>query len=269
MNKISKKNILIIVLLVVLGAGLVVGCIFGLNSLQTTMNIKRVELLAKTDPARALTELQSTGIEHADLEAYLRVMVLAKEAMDETLTTAEVMDKLTQLCSTAETAIAANVLSEEHNAAVTELLIAARGAGACDAEPYASLQKLLEYSTSMLVYSYRLKMGLEFTPSALSARLTALTDGYDALYAELEPNLGEYTEAAKQLGTDCGALMDLLTGDLAELSDKNTFIFKFIPNEWTNLHDACHVNHDALQEVLAEKVLPVFYAKTEELGLTA
>lgn len=267
MNKITKKHILVIVLLVVLGAGLVLGTIFGLKALQTQMNLKRVEVLATIDPEAALNELKETGVANDDLSAYLSVLVLTRQAMNEELSDAAAMDKISQLISSAETALELGVLSEEHTATVKTLLAAARGDGACDAEPYASLQKLLEYSTSMTGYSYRLQMGLEFSPDVLLSRLNALTQGYDELYTQLEGNLGEYTAAAKQLGEDCAALMALLTKDLADLSTENTFRFQFIPPEWTQLDEAAHVNHDALQEVLAEKVLPVFRARVAELGL--
>ena len=60
MNKISKKHLLVSVLLVVLGAGLVFGVIAGFNALQTKMDLTRVEVLARTDPQAALDALKSS-----------------------------------------------------------------------------------------------------------------------------------------------------------------------------------------------------------------
>ena len=55
MNKISKKHIFVIVLLVVLGAGLVFGLIAGFNALQTKMDRTRVEVLSRTVSDRRIT----------------------------------------------------------------------------------------------------------------------------------------------------------------------------------------------------------------------
>ena len=74
MNKISKKHILVIVLLVVLGAGLVFGVIAGFKALQTKMDLTRVEVLARTDPQAALDALKSSTIVDNDLSAYLSVL---------------------------------------------------------------------------------------------------------------------------------------------------------------------------------------------------
>ena len=124
MNKITKKHILVIVLLVVLGAGLVLGAIFGLKALQTQMNLKRVEVLATIDPETALNELKDTGVVNDDLSAYLSVLVLTRQAMDTELSDAAAMDKISQLISSAETALELGVLSEEHLATVEALLSA-------------------------------------------------------------------------------------------------------------------------------------------------
>ena len=266
MNKISKKHILVIVLLVVLGAGLVFGVIAGFNALQTKMDRTRVEVLARTDPQAALDALKSSTIVDNDLSAYLSVLVLTRQATDaEDDVTA--MDKLCQLVSSAETALALGVLSEEHTATVEALLAAAKGNGTCDEAPYAGLQMLMEYSASTVAYSYRLQRGLEFSPDILMGELNGLTAGYDALYAQYEGELGEYADEARQLGKDIAALMTLLTKDLAELSTSNTFQFKYVPVEWSDADAAVHVNHDALQLVLGARVLPEFRACVEELEL--
>lgn len=266
MNKISKKHILVIVLLVVLGAGLVFGLIAGFNALQTKMDRTRVEVLSRTDPEAALNALKASTIVDNDLSAYISVLVLTRQAITAADDVAA-MDKLCQLVSSAETAIAMGVLSPEHTATVETLLAAAKGNGTCTEAPYAALQQLLEYSAASASYSYRLQRGLEFSPDILMNELNALTQGYDTLYAQLEGDLGEYAAQTRQLGADIAALMELLTKDLSELSTENTFKFQFIPPEWSALDKAVHTNHDALQLVMAERVLPEFRASVDALGL--
>ena len=266
MNKISKKHILVIVLLVVLGAGLVVGVLAGFHALQTQMDLKRVEVLSRTDPEAALDALKESTIVDNDLSAYLSVLVLTRQASNAE-TDVEAMDKLCQLVSSAETALALGVLSEEHTATVEALLNAAKGNGTCTEAPYAALQQLLEYSAATTAYSYRLQRGLEFSPDILLEELNALTRNYDALYTKLEGELGEYADEARQMGADIAALMELLTKDLADLSTSNTFRFQFVPTEWSSLDAAVHTNHDALQLVMAERVLPEFNACVEALEL--
>ena len=134
MNKISKKHILVIVLLVVLGAGLVVGVLAGFHALQTQMDLKRVEVLSRTDPEAALDALKESTIVDNDLSAYLSVLVLTRQASNAE-TDVEAMDKLCQLVSSAETALALGVLSEEHTATVEALLNAAKGNGTCTEAP--------------------------------------------------------------------------------------------------------------------------------------
>jgi hypothetical protein len=266
MNKISKKHILVIVLLVVLGAGLVFGLIAGFNALQVKMDRTRVEVLSRTDPEAALEALKASSIVDNDLSAYLSVLVLSRRATDAE-TDVEAMDQLAQLVTSAETALTLGVLSQEHTATVEALLAAARGNDTCTAAPYAALQQLLEYSAATTAYSYRLQRGQEFSPDILLEELNSLTQSYDTLYTQVEGELGEYADEAKQLGEDIAALMALLTKDLAELPTSNTFRFQFIPPEWSNLDEAVHVNHDALQLVMAERVLPEFYACIEALEL--
>lgn len=267
MNKISKKHILVIALLVVLGAGLVVGVIAGLNAVQTKMDAARISLLARTDPETALDELLDSNVKDDGLSAYLSVLTLTKQAMNAD-GDAAAMDKLSQLISSSQMAIAMEVMSPEQTAAVEKLLDAAKGGDTCTAQPYAALQQLLEYSASLTGYSYRLKMGLEFYPTVLEENLTALTDSYNVLYGQLEGELGEYADEAGQLGEDCDALVALLTGELGALNPDETFRFQYVTAEWDELDTAAHVNHDALQLVLAERVLPVFRACVEEMGLS-
>jgi hypothetical protein len=94
MNKISKKHILVIVLLVVLGAGLVFGVIAGFNALQTKMDLTRVEVLARTDPQAALDALKSSTIVDNDLSAYLSVLVLTGESTRQDVETSPVKPDL-------------------------------------------------------------------------------------------------------------------------------------------------------------------------------